>query len=385
MGRRSTREDFVRKRIRILQFTVAASKGGRTQYILNLWRKIDHARFVFDFITFSEALDFEDELTVDSGTVFYLRNYPESNREGFISEFREVLKNKYDVIEIHTSYWKDTIVEELAKEAGIKRIIIHGHSTGITQITANNRNEEERLIYNHNKVKSRINKDIATDFWACSEASADWLYRPMIPDERIRIIHNTIDTNRFSFNKEIRKRARKEFGWENYYVFGFVGRLEPSKNLRFLLSAFDLARSEKNGIRLIIVGDGSEKKELEKYVHKLGLNTCVRFTGRKDDTSYYYQMMDCFLLPSIFEGFPIVLLEAQCSGLKCIISQGIPMEECLTDSIIRISISDVSAWKKAMLGVVNEYEREEFAELLKKRGFDTETQIVLIEELYEKV
>lgn len=373
----------MKDRIKILQFTVASSKGGRTQYVLNLWRHINRSKFVCHFITFSESLDFEKELIVDGGRVFYIKNYPEVNKEGFISELRAILNNNYDVIEIHTSFWKDTIVEELAKEAGIKRIIIHGHSTGITQITANNRDKEEGLFAKHCEVKNHISDGIATDFWACSEASANWLYRPMIPDEKIRIIHNTIDTNKFRFKREHREEARRRIGWEHCFVFGYVGRLEPLKNLRFLLDAFMLAQSEYDNIRLILVGDGSERKALEEYSHKLGLDMHIHFAGQRNDTNYYYQMMDCFLLPSFFEGFSLVLLEAQCSGLKCIISPNIPMDACLTKSIIRVDISNAVVWARAMLSNISEYRREDNVTLLKEKGFDTNTQMGLIEQLYE--
>ena len=374
-------DDF---RIRLLQFTIAGSKGGRTQYILNLWRHIDHTRFRMDFVTFSDKLDFEEDLICDGCKVFHVKNYPEINREGFISEFKQILSNKYDIIEIHTSFWKDTIVEELSKEAGIKKIVIHGHSTGITQTTSNNKNEEKRKIQHHYRVKERLNDDIATDYWACSEECADWLYRPQISENKIKILPNTIDTNIFQYKEAVRRKTRNGLGLNDEFVIGFVGRLEPVKNLKFLIDVFAGVLQLNPNSKLLIVGDGSEKSSLVMYVRQNGLENKVLFTGKKENVVMFYNVMDCFMLPSLFEGFPLVVLEAFCCGLRCAVSQNVTESICISDDIKRLDINNTKSWIDFAIGAIKRENREAYRKLLIEKGFDSGTQIKEIEKLYSE-
>ncbi len=369
-------------KIKILQFSIAASEGGRTQYIMNLWKHIDHSKFVFDFVTFSNHIDFEDELSHDGCNVFYLQNYPENDRKGFISEFRDILKSRYDVIEIHTSYWKDTIVEELSREAGIRKIIIHGHSTGITQITANIKYEEEQRILNHYNVKERLNEKMATDYWACSEECSEWLFRPQIPNNRIKLIPNTVDTNKFRYDINKRNETRNKLGINDEFVIGFVGRLEPVKNLRFLVDVFLGIIQVHQKSKLLIVGDGSEKSDLQEYVKRNEIEKNVIFAGKSRGVEKFYNAMDLFVLPSFFEGFPLVVLEAFCSGLKCAISKNITESICISDDIKRLSIKESKLWIDFALATMKKIDREDCCNLLIEKGLDTSTQIKRIEEMY---
>lgn len=370
------------ERIRILQFTIAASKGGRTQYILNLWRHIDHTRFRMDFVTFSDKLDFEEDLICDGCKVFHVKNYPEINREGFISEFKQILSNKYDIIEIHTSYWKDTIVEALSKEADIRKIVIHGHSTGITQITASNKHEEKGKIQHHYKVKERLNDDMATDYWACSDESADWLFRPQISENRIKVLPNTIDTNRFQYKEAVREKTRNGLGLKDEFVIGFAGRLEPVKNLRFLIDVFAGVHQLNSNTKLLIVGNGSEKEGLEEYVRKNRLEKEVIFAGAKDNIEMFYNAMDCFMLPSLFEGLPLAVLEAFCCGLSCAVSLNVPESVCINNHIKRLDITNTESWIDFAIRGIKRVNRTDHRKLLIENGFDTGTQIKEIEKLY---
>ena len=373
------------RKLKVLQFTVAATMGGRTQYILNLWNHIDHDAFTFDFVTFSKESDFNVRLDVGDGEVFYVNNYPEIARDSFISEFNAILRKGYDIIEIHTSYWKDTIVEEMARKVGIKAIIIHGHSTGITQITRQTIEDEGKLIQRHNEVKQRIGNELATCFWACSEECADWLFRPIISEKNIRIIPNPIDVSRYRFNREVRRVGRCAENLDDVFVFGYVGRLEPAKNLLFLLDRFDAVAGHGGGIKLVIVGDGSERKVIEDSVKARELEQIVKFVGHTNDTSYYYQLMDCFLLPSLFEGYPLAAMEAQCSGLRCIMSDNIPETVCLTDNCQRIPLSRVDLWEEEMRMAATGYERtDECLKIMVERGLDIRTAAKRMEMLYRK-
>lgn len=368
---------------KVLQFTIADSKGGRTQYILNLWRHINHEKYIFDFVTFSPFLDFEIDLIKDGCKVFHMKNYPEQNKIEFINEFNAVLENGYDIVEIHTSFWNDTIVEQLARYAGIKKIIIHGHSTGITKITAKNKDREVEYINKHNSVKARLNDGIATDFWACSEDVANWLFKPQISKDKIRIIPNAIDTDRFRFCREKRESIRRKLHIDDQFVLGFVGRLEPVKNLEFLLDIFFRLHDIRAATSLLIVGEGSERSMIEKKIKEHSLEKDIMLVGNKNNPEDYYQAMDCFILPSLFEGFSIVLLEAQCMGLPSVVSTRVPIDAVKSGNVVRIPLNDIEKWVEKVFWCMNtEIDRINAYKLIKSDETDIKLQVKHIEELY---
>ena len=241
------------KKIKVLQFPIAASKGGITRYVLKNWKYIDKARFQFDFATMSKELDFADELEKEGCKVYYISCYAEENEQRFINEFREILrKGEYDIVHLHTKQWKSFHVEKLAKEAGVKKVIVHSHSSGIDTIDEHKRQTEILL---HNRMKNELTEDMATDFWACSQKAAEFLFGEKIPQKRIKIMHNAIELERFRYNKTVREAVRKEFGIEDKFVVGHIGRFAYQKNHEFLIEMFaQLCEKEENAV-LFLVGN----------------------------------------------------------------------------------------------------------------------------------
>ena len=368
--------------VRILQFAIAASQGGYTQYITNIWRCMDKSKVHFDFVTFSKTVDFAEEFINDGCQVYQISAYPEEDMETFIAEFGSVLNQKYDAIEIHTSFWKSTIVEKMAKEKGVK-VIVHAHSTGISK--AKSADEEAKLLKRHIEIKRKIDASLADYFFACSQSAADWLYGEAIPKDKIKFINNTINTDRFAFSPESREWIRKQLKLQNKFVIGHVGRLEREKNQQFLIEIFAEIHMEINHAILLMVGDGSLREDLEKIVWKLGIVDSVIFVGKKADTESYYQAMDVFVLPSLLEGFPLVLLEAQCSGLECICSEGVPQEALIIERTERIPLSNREKWVQKIKRASYQKVREDSSKIIMMKGFDTNQQIKEIEKIYQSM
>jgi glycosyltransferase involved in cell wall biosynthesis len=368
--------------VRILQFAIAASQGGYTQYITNIWRCMDKSKVHFDFVTFSKTVDFAEEFINDGCQVYQISAYPEEDMETFIAEFGSVLNQKYDAIEIHTSFWKSTIVEKMAKEKGVK-VIVHAHSTGISK--AKSADEEAKLLKRHIEIKRKIDASLADYFFACSQSAADWLYGEAIPKDKIKFINNTINTDRFAFSPESREWIRKQLKLQNKFVIGHVGRLERVKNQQFLIEIFAEIHMEINHAILLMVGDGSLREDLEKIVWKLGIVDSVIFVGKKADTESYYQAMDVFVLPSLLEGFPLVLLEAQCSGLECICSEGVPQEALIIERTERIPLSNREKWVQKIKRASYQKVREDSSKIIMMKGFDTNQQIKEIEKIYQSM
>ncbi len=366
--------------IKVLQFAIASSQGGYTQYVTNIWRLMDKNKIHFDFVTFSKNIEFAVEFIHSGCKVHQISVYPEDDMKGFVDEFGAVLDCGYDIIEIHTSFWKNTVVERMARERHIK-VIVHAHSTGISK--AQNEDEEKRLLEQHLKIKNALAEDMADYYFACSQNAAKWLFGGVIPEDRVQIIHNTIDTNRFAYDMEKRRQMREELQLQGRFVLGHIGRLERVKNQGFLIQIFAEVYKQIENAVLLVVGEGSQRDSLEKQAEELGLSDAVIFAGKKMDTERYYQAMDIFLLPSLMEGFSLALLEAQCSGLRCLCSEGIPEEVFCADDIQRLPLSDRGQWVREIIKASGIHEREDKSNLIKRRGYDTGQQIRMIEAMYE--
>lgn len=369
------------KKIRVLQFSISQSACGQTQCILNLWKHIDHNRFQFDFITFSTELMFEEDLVKEGCRVFHITKYPEQDEAEFSRQFSRVLMNSYDVIHIGTSYWKKTIVEQLARKAGIPRIIIHSHSSGME--VENLYNQE--ALKKHYEIRDSISMKTATDFLACSEIASSWLFGKRIPMRARQIIYNGIDTDRFGFRPVKREEMRKELKVDDRFVIGFIGRLEKVKNVNFIIDLFPAIKKIMNNAFLLIVGHGSEKEMLEQKIKEQGLLDSCKFIGYSSTPEDYLQAMDLFLMPSIFEGLPLSLVEAQCSGVKCIVSKGISEEALITQNAERIDIADKETWLKRIGEIAREgYERRDQSNMVCAAGMDIKVQVKQMERLYQK-
>ena len=368
------------KKIKILQFPIANSFGGITQYALNNWKWLDKTKFECDFATMSKKLDFADDILKTGSNIFYISCYAEQNKEQFIKEFNTILDNGYDIVHLHTKQWKSFLIEELCKERHISKVIVHSHST---KCDNNNKQIREQETQLHYKVRELINEDIATDFWACSKEAADWLFGDKIPQNRIRIMNNAIETERFLFNPLIRDEYRKKYHLENLFVIGNVGRLSYPKNQDFLIEAFSYACYQRDDLFLVIIGEGDLKEQLEKKAKMLGVINRILFLGKRDDVNKLYQMMDLFVLPSIFEGTPISAIEAQTSGLRVIISDVITREVDVTGRVVFLPLTK-ERWVTALVSSMH-YERKNIENDIIKKEFDIKTQIKEIEKEYFKV
>lgn len=330
------------KKIRVLHFSIANTKGGVTQYILNLWKYIDRSRFQFDFVTFSAFLDFEEQLIFDGGKVYHVSVYAEQDKKQFCQEIRVILKNKYDIVHLHTGSWGSFMLEKLAKEENVPRIIIHSHNSDVHNLYGLTREEARRR---HFMLREQLNENMATDYWACSDVAAEWLYGDKISKEKIVIMKNAIDLEQFQFNVAIRQKMRKELDLDDKLVIGHIGRFVYQKNHEFLIRVFSEVCQERNNIVLLLIGVGELENDIKGMVDNLGLKNKVKFMGKRNDVPELLQAMDVFCLPSRFEGLPIVLLEAQAADLVCIVSDTITRQVVINDNVNFLPF-DIELWKR---------------------------------------
>ena len=367
------------KKIKVLQVPIRNSRGGITHYAMNNWEHIDKNRFQFDYVTFSKKLDFETEITSQGCKVHYVSCYAEENEKQFIKEMNAILSQGYDVVHIHTSYWKSFLIEQLAIKNNIFKIIVHAHSTMIDEHDDKKRQEALRL---HEKRKKEFNTSMATHFCACSRLAADWLFGPQIPREQIKILPNAIDVNKFQYDIRIREIYRKKLGIENSFVVGHVGRMVYQKNHEFLLNAFSEVIKQVENAVLLLVGDGVLEENIRTQAYKMGLDSKVIFLGKRNDTENLYQAMDVFCLPSRFEGLPIVLIEAQTAGLKCITSVSVTNEAKVTNNIELLPL-EAKIWSNKIIDLSHGYIRRNMNHEIARSGYNINVQIKELERYYE--
>lgn len=366
--------------IRVLQGIVANDKGGLTGYICQNYRYIDKNKIQFDFITYDNALDFQEEFE-GMGAKFY-RLPRASHIIDYYFAMRKIQKKMhYEIVHYNMSY-ANIIPLVIAKLVGIKIIIIHSHSTQIDSKNIFVRKLKECF---HSVFKNIIPL-VANDFLACSTEAAKWMFPKSIVNKRqYCICHNAINTEKFAFNENKRKSKRSELMIkDNTLVIGHVGRFSYQKNHEFLLKVFYELQTYQHNSLLMLVGSGENEDAIKKLAESMNLGN-VLFLGQRDDVPELMQAMDVFLLPSRFEGLSLVGIEAQCCGLPCIFSDVITREIGITPLAKFISLDMACNWKQEIINISKrEHERKDLENEISNAGYCIECEIKNMEVLYKK-
>lgn len=353
--------------------------GGIEAYIFNHYKYMDQDRFRFDFMTQNRSLRDAEEYRDFRFHVKLLPATAAKDPEGFTRQVRKILSEGYDVLHLHTCYWTGFLIEKIAKEVGIKKVIVHSHSSFIDE---NDAGKRQILLERHEEVKRAFSPDLATDYWACSWNAADWLFGEQISRNKIKIMRNAIESKRFRFNPEARKRIRAELCLQNNLILGTVGRLTFSKNHEFLINLFFEFQKVNPTARLLIIGDGELRQTLRRQIYENGLENKVLLLGWKPNVEDYLSAVDIFLLPSRFEGNPISLIEATASGLPAVIANTVTEEAVLTETIQRIPV-DIPMWNLAITRLASiKSRREDGIEVVRNAGYDVEQQAKVLEVMY---
>ena len=361
---------------------VRNAKGGITQYALRNWEYICKAKFHFDWVTLDSELSFEKELIKQGCKVYHISSRQEEDEARFKSEMEEILTSSYsyDAIHLHTSFWRGFLAEELAIKAKVPRIIVHAHSTGVDVI---NYGERTRLMQAHNEWRQKFSMSLATHFTACSAAAANFLFGPQIPRERITILKNAIDINRFAYNADIRSEIRLSMGLNGKFVVLQTGRLVYQKNHSFTLEVFAQFSKHFTNAILLFAGDGSLCDSLHSEADEYGISDKVYFLGFRNDIPQLLHAADILVMPSRFEGLGIAAIEAQCSGIFCLLSEHVPVETVVvSSSAIRMKL-DVNLWSSKISDIArNGYYRSDCSTVVAMAGYSLRDQVNVLEKIY---
>ena len=254
--------------------------------------------------------------------------------------------NKYDVVHIHTgSLTTMYVYAKNAKKYGIKKVIVHSHTTGF-KVSLSMR--IRRLILN------MLLKRYVDVYFACSEDAANFKFGNYYSSKPI-IVYNGIDINIFKFNNAYRDEIRNKYNIGNKYLIGSLGRLSFEKNNFFLLDILNKVFKVNENAVLMIAGNGEYYEPLQQKCKELKLDNNVIFTGSVLDAYKYYSAFDIFLMPSFYEGMPVTAIEAQISGLQCLISDTVTRECNISDITTFISISNIKLWVDSIVKSMNEF------------------------------
>ncbi|EHO35295.1 hypothetical protein HMPREF0995_00579 [Lachnospiraceae bacterium 7_1_58FAA] len=341
--RMKANEGFPQSRVCI--FSQTWSSGGIESFFNNLLHYMDLSHFEVDIVV--EKLEesiFRGPLE-ELGVSFYeLSGSSHRILENYKEFARLIKRKKYDVLHLNVFQAQAMMYLRLAKNQGIPIRIAHSHNT---ELRRSRTKWLKMLVHEGGK---RLFSLYATDFWACSQLAARFMFpKNVVKKEQYCFIPNGINLEKFQFNISTRREKRKELHLENTFVIGNIGRLCYQKNQRFLLNVFSDVYQNMPESRLLLVGDGDDRKELELYAESLGLLDSVIIYGTSNHVEELLCAMDVFAFPSLFEGLGIAMIEAQASGLPVICSDQIPKESVVSDDVYRISVHDRDGWVKALL------------------------------------
>lgn len=347
------------EKIRVLHIVGSMGLGGIETMIMNLYRNLDRTRVDFDFAINGDRGGYYEKEAVSLGAkLYHLTKRSDSLWKNQRELYRIVRKNKYDILHFHTQNAFLTSLQILAgRLGGAKRIIVLGHST--------NDWRSGKLVFLHKKFRHILY--LMTDIrLACSKDAAMWLYGKT---DGVEIVHIPVDCRHYHYTPEKYELLRRQEKLEGKRVYIHVGRFSPEKNHKFLIEVFrEIYRRERNSI-LILVGDGQTKDYIKNLVCSCGLSEAVRFTGNISDVYNKMIMADVFLLPSFYEGFPTVVVEARAAGLVSYLSDAVTPEAEVTDLVRRLPLeTGVEGWAARILkekGIVGR-DRGKYYDLVKK-------------------
>lgn len=362
---------------RILIIGLTDRMGGVETFIYNTTRFSDKQKYVYDYLIHgADHCVFQKEIMhyygEDISHIHFVRKI-KSNPIGWLRDmlkFYSINGRRYDYIHLQTGSASEMIYAFPFCLFYKIKLIAHSHNgNGYSPII----NGLFRLLLNRSSNKKL----------ACSNVAAKWLFGKAAKEAVI--INNGIDTDRFSFNVEKRNRIRKVYGIANEYVIGHVGRFSEQKNHEKILEIFIEVKKYVTNTKLLLVGGGEKEEMIRQLVKKLSIEDAVIFAGKQMEIEAYYSAFDVFLMPSLYEGLPIVGIEAQSSGLSCYFSDRIDKQIMITDRAKMLPLnSSSSVWAEAIINEKQlEQERLKYAKIIDDKGYSINSTIKILEVIYE--
>lgn len=357
--------------IRILQVVTYMGRGGLETMLMNYYRNIDRNQIQFDFLTHRNfRAEYDDEIEALGGVIYHLPalNPFSWNYKKQLGDFFDA-HPEYQIIHVHQDCLSSVILK-VAKEHNIAVRIAHSHCSS----------QDKNLKYPIKMFYRRYIPKYATDLMACGDEAGKWMFK----GAQFQVLNNAIDAKKYTFKPQKKAIQRTVLGVkDNEILIGHVGRFSPPKNHAFLIDIFNVIQN-KIPAKLLLVGDGRLRPDIEKKVGELSLTDKVIFTGVRSDVPDLMQAMDIFVFPSNHEGVPVTMIEAQASGLPCLISDKVPIECKKTELVQQLLLSEpAEVWADAAIEA-SKQERVDTYEAIKDCGFDIVENAKKLQSLYQR-
>ncbi|GHU76005.1 putative glycosyltransferase EpsF [Clostridia bacterium] len=347
--------------------------------IMNLYRTIERSAVQFDFMVYKpEKGIYEDEVKTLGGRVYHTPPFELRTLAAYIRSldtfFRE--HTEYRIVHNHMGS-NGAFVCRAARKHNIPVVIVHSHSGFAPMIVYEPRILLRKVIMT---ALSKISNYYCTDRMACSKEAGQAYFGRRSKD--IIVLHNALDTNIFRYDPRERERVQNIMGLSGL-VIGHVGRFDLNKNHVFLLNVFHAVLRRKPEAVLLLVGEGILSEQIYETARSLGISENVRFLGVREDIQSLMQVMDVFVMPSKIEGLPVACIEAQATGLPCIISSTITAETAVTSLCRFLSLNDTpELWADAAITAASTTIRKDMSAIITAAGYEISQTAAWLRDYY---
>lgn len=361
--------------IRILHILHSMNRGGAEAMLMNYYRNIDREQVQFDFLlTEQNHCQYEDEIEAMGGKVYRVPLLTFSNPWPYIRGVKKFLKShpEYKIVHSHTSS-KSAVPLWVAKKCGVPVRVCHAHSS-------DSGSGIEGIIRGALCIWL---KRVATDFFACGEDASRCWYGDKITDSaRSKVVTNAVDTVLYGYDEALRDSIRTRYQiCKDALVLGMVSRFHPVKNHLFALDVLKVLVESRQNVVLMLVGDGELRQEIQEKAKRLGVDSHLIMAGVVPDVYKYLQAMDVVLMPSFNEGLPVSMVEAQVSGLRCIVSTGVPKEVDVTGNVTFLPL-ELDSWDESIRSMQPGWRDPEAKNKVARAGYDIQEAAKELEKWY---
>lgn len=339
---------------RVLVYGMTANPGGIESYLMFLLHKLREYDICLDFVTDFPTIAYKEEIKAAGSKIFYI---PPKGKKlfGHLAAMRKILKRHPEYKSVYFNLLDaGGVITALVPHLMGRKVIVHSH------------NGDTDKVKLHRRCKKLLSK-IAQGYVACSRKAGRYMFTMDVQD-RILIIPNAIDVEKYRYSPDVRRMKRKELGIQHEFVVCHIGRITRQKNPYRVIDIFERLNNKNPNSILLYAGDGDMSSEIKEYIANKPLP--IRLLGVRNDITELMAASDVLLLPSLYEGFPIVAIEAQCEGLPTIMSTNITREVGLTDLAEYIELdADNDVWADKLLSYMNS-ERIGREEEIRRKGYD---------------
>lgn len=361
--------------VRVAQIMGKWVGGGVESVVMNYYRYIDRTKIQLDFICDDDSTNIPyEEIEKLGGKVILIPPYQKVFK--YHNKLKKILKEgHYKIVHSHINTLS-VFSLFAAKCAGVPVRIAHSHST------TNKKEKKKNLLKQLLRPFSEL---FATDYMCCSELAGRWLFGDKEYDKgNVYLLNNAIDLDKFKYNETLRKKKRKELGIkDDTLVIGHIGRFVAQKNHDYLIDIFNEIHKKNNNSVLLLAGQGPLMEEIKNKAKELNLDDSVKLLGQRNDANELYQAFDVFLLPSLYEGLPVVGVEAQAAGLLCYLSDDMTKETKVLDITKFMSLNNTpEEWADNILDDVKKYKRIDVSKEMTAKNFNIKEEVKRLEKYY---